>query len=106
MSESLPYNRCFIYYSRECLCDSTGATGFVAGHILHSLLKAGFKVKATVHSKEKADRLIELYPSWKDDLQVVVVEDIARDGSFDEAVKGVTGVRTHPDIWFRLKTMF
>lgn len=67
----------------------------MAGHILHSLLNAGFKVKAAVHSKEKADRLMELYPSHKHDLQTVVVEDIAKEGSFDEAVKGVTGVRIH-----------
>lgn len=36
---------------------------------------------------------MELYPSRKNDLQVVVIEDIAKAGSFDEAVKGVTGVR-------------
>lgn len=64
----------------------------MAGHILNSLLDAGFKVKATVHSQQKADRLRELYPARENDLQVVVVEDIAKDGAFDEAVKGVTGV--------------
>lgn len=69
----------------------------MAGHILNSLLNAGFKVKATVHSKEKADRLMELYPSRGGDLQVVVVEDIAKEGAFDEAVQGVTGVRIYTD---------
>lgn len=33
-----------------------------------------------------------LYGSRGDDLEVVVVEDIAKPGSFDEAVKGVQGV--------------
>lgn len=46
-----------------------------------------------MHSPEKADRLRELYPARENDLQIVVVEDIAKDGAFDDAVKGVTGVR-------------
>ncbi|KAK9364860.1 hypothetical protein V1509DRAFT_634943 [Lipomyces kononenkoae] len=66
----------------------TGASGFIAGHVLKMLLDKGYTVKATVRSQSKADYLKSLYPSDAK-LSFAIVEDIAAPKAFDEAVKGV-----------------
>ncbi|KAK9233994.1 hypothetical protein V1525DRAFT_414551 [Lipomyces kononenkoae] len=66
----------------------TGASGFIAGHVLKILLKEGYTVKATVRSKSKADYLKDLYHGDAK-LSFEIVEDIGAPGAFDEAVKGV-----------------
>ncbi|KAL7265992.1 hypothetical protein RUND412_011477, partial [Rhizina undulata] len=35
----------------------TGASGFVAGHVLNSLLDSGYRVRCTVRSKAKFDEI-------------------------------------------------
>jgi nucleoside-diphosphate-sugar epimerase len=73
----------------------TGATGFVAGHVIRQLLQRGYKVRGTVCDTEKASRLIDdHFKSYaeKGDLELVEVPDMAVDGAFDEAVKAVTAV--------------
>ncbi|KAK9249216.1 hypothetical protein V1506DRAFT_527370 [Lipomyces tetrasporus] len=66
----------------------TGASGFIAGHVLKILLEKGYTVKATVRSQSKADYLKGLYPADAK-LSFAIVEDIAAPNAFDEAVKGV-----------------
>ncbi|KAK9360979.1 hypothetical protein V1504DRAFT_406804 [Lipomyces starkeyi] len=66
----------------------TGASGFIAGHVLKILLEKGYTVKATVRSQSKADYLKSLYPA-DSKLSFVIVEDIAVPNAFDEAVKDV-----------------
>lgn len=41
----------------------------------------------TVRSTSKGDKLIEAHPESKGKLSYVIVEDIAKEGAFDEAVK-------------------
>jgi hypothetical protein len=42
----------------------------------------------TVRSQEKADRIAKAHPSYgKDKLDFVIVEDIAQEGAFEDAVK-------------------
>ncbi|KAK9455155.1 hypothetical protein V1511DRAFT_499613 [Dipodascopsis uninucleata] len=65
----------------------TGASGFIAGHILKLLLEKGYTVKATVRSQDKADYLKKLYPVDAK-LSFVIVPDIAAPNAFDEAVIG------------------
>ncbi|GAA5902470.1 SDR family oxidoreductase [Sporobolomyces salmoneus] len=71
----------------------TGGTGFVASSVILAYLEKGFKVRATARSQEKIDRWNSYQRSRSVDisnLSWVIVKDIASDGAFDEAIKGVT----------------
>ncbi|KAB5527978.1 hypothetical protein GE09DRAFT_410038 [Coniochaeta sp. 2T2.1] len=64
----------------------TGGTGFIASHILDQLLAHGYTVVATVRSKEKGPSLRSSLPESCTNFDFVVVEDITKEGAFDEAV--------------------
>jgi nucleoside-diphosphate-sugar epimerase len=70
----------------------TGASGFVATHVISAFLSAGYHVRGTVRSESKAESTAAVFPSFKSQLSFVVVPDIAAPGAFDEPVKGVDGV--------------
>ncbi|KAL8869022.1 MAG: hypothetical protein Q9174_004582 [Haloplaca sp. 1 TL-2023] len=66
----------------------TGGSGFIAVHVLEALLKQGHSVVTSVRSETKAQMLRDTFPdASKDRLDFVIVDDIARPGAFDEAVK-------------------
>ncbi|KAL2217995.1 ketoreductase [Thermoascus aurantiacus ATCC 26904] len=66
----------------------TGGSGFIAAHVLDVLLEHGFEVVTTVRSEEKGRRILDVHPNTpKEKLSYVIVEDIAKEGAFDEAVK-------------------
>jgi len=66
----------------------TGGSGFIAAHVLEYLLEHGHSVVTTVRSTEKAQKIKEAHPKiGKDKLDFVIVEDIAQEGAFDNAVK-------------------
>ncbi|RPA96466.1 NAD(P)-binding protein [Choiromyces venosus 120613-1] len=65
----------------------TGASGFIASHILELLLQRGYSVRFTVRSEEKAQKLLEAHKQYRDKLDYALVGDIAQPGAFDEAVK-------------------
>ncbi|ORX38574.1 D-lactaldehyde dehydrogenase [Kockovaella imperatae] len=69
----------------------TGASGFVGSHVSQHFLKGGFKVRGTVRSESKGEYLKKLFKN-DGDFDYVIVDDIAKDGAFDEAVKGVDAV--------------
>ncbi|KAI0391862.1 3-beta hydroxysteroid dehydrogenase/isomerase family protein [Xylariaceae sp. FL0594] len=65
----------------------TGGSGFIAAHILESLLTHGHSVVTTVRSEQKGKQILDAHPKYgKDKLDFVVVEDIAVPGAFDSAV--------------------
>lgn len=65
----------------------TGGSGFIAAHVLESLLSRGHSVVTTVRSQEKADNIKEAYPNvGKDKLDFAIVEDIAKLDAFEKAV--------------------
>lgn len=75
----------------------TGASGFIALHIIDELIRKGYTVIGTVRSQSKADNITrqftQLYPAVK--LSFEIVEDIAADGAFNDVLKNhpeVTGV--------------
>ncbi|CUA76880.1 NADPH-dependent aldehyde reductase ARI1 [Saccharomyces cerevisiae S288c] [Rhizoctonia solani] len=72
----------------------TGASGFIAVWVVKTFLEAGYSVRGTVRSASKGDYLVNLFKSHGDKFQYVIVEDIAKEGAFDEAVKGVDAI-TH-----------
>ncbi|KAK1085238.1 Glycine-rich RNA-binding protein 2, mitochondrial [Friedmanniomyces endolithicus] len=66
----------------------TGGSGFIAAHVLDILLEHGHSVVTTVRSQEKAKKIAENHKEHgKDKLDFAIVEDIAQENAFDEAVK-------------------
>ncbi|KAI8986793.1 NAD(P)-binding protein [Trametes punicea] len=70
----------------------TGANGYIAVWVVKTLLDQGFSVRGTVRSESKAADVRKIFKSYGDKFEVVVVEDITKDGAFDEAVKGVDAI--------------
>ena len=72
----------------------TGVSGYIASHTALQLLEAGYNVRGTVRSKEKAEWLYELFDKkyGKGTFEAVVVPDMMAEDAFNEAIKGVKGV--------------
>ncbi|EAS36607.3 ketoreductase [Coccidioides immitis RS] len=65
----------------------TGGSGFIAAHVLDTLLERGHSVVTTVRSEEKAQRIRDAHPGVpKAKLDFVIVPDIAKPDAFDKAV--------------------
>jgi len=81
----------------ELVC-VTGATGFIAAHIIKLLLQEGYHVNATVRSlkdKEKYQFLVDFEPSGTEESKRKLKffeANLTVDGSFDQALAGCTYV--------------
>jgi len=71
----------------------TGASGFIASHIVEQLLAAGYDVRGTVRRPGDAERYAYLreLPGAAERLQLIQA-DLLEPGVFDEAVEGCVGV--------------
>ncbi|KAI5964577.1 GRP1 [Candida pseudojiufengensis] len=63
----------------------SGASGFIAQHIVKLLLETGYTVIGTVRTKEKGEKLKNLI-NFKE-FNYVIIPDISVPGSFDDAFK-------------------
>ena len=70
----------------------TGANGFLAVYTVQKYLQAGYSVRGTVRSLSKSAFLTEKFSDYGGRFELVVVEDITKEGAFDEAVKGVDAI--------------
>ncbi|KAJ7448342.1 D-lactaldehyde dehydrogenase [Mycena latifolia] len=70
----------------------SGANGFIAAWVIRSLLEEGFSVRGAVRSAMKGIHLCDMFASHGDKFELVVVPDMAQEGAFDEAVKGVDAI--------------
>ncbi|KAL1311401.1 hypothetical protein AAFC00_001567 [Neodothiora populina] len=70
----------------------TGASGFVAAHVLNSFLKNGYHVRGTVRSEATAEAVRKSHARYADQLSFAIVPDISAPHAFDKAVVGVDGV--------------
>ncbi|KAF8875845.1 hypothetical protein BD779DRAFT_1664099 [Infundibulicybe gibba] len=70
----------------------TGASGFIGVWVIRNLLEKGYKVRGVVRSERKVDYIRNLFSEYEDRLEMVVVQDITEEGTFDEAIKGVDAV--------------
>lgn len=64
----------------------TGASGFVASHVLELLVSRGYAVKATVRTQSKADYINSRYSGKP--VETVIVPDIQDAHAFDDTLKG------------------
>ena len=88
----------------------TGANGYLAVWVVKKFLEAGYSVRGTVRSLAKSSFLKDTFSNYGDRFELVVVEDITKDGAFDDAVRGVDAIAhtaspchhkaTHPDGMF------
>lgn len=71
----------------------TGANGYLAVWVVKKYLEAGYSVRGTVRSLSKSAFLKDKFGHYGNDrFELVVVEDITKDGAFDEAVRGVDAI--------------
>ncbi|KIJ56315.1 hypothetical protein M422DRAFT_150365, partial [Sphaerobolus stellatus SS14] len=67
----------------------TGASGFVASWVVKESNSRGYLVRGIVRSAAKGEHLKELFGGQ---FEYVIVEDVPKNGTFDEAVKDVDAV--------------
>ncbi|KLJ13171.1 dihydroflavonol-4-reductase [Blastomyces silverae] len=73
--------------TRILLTGSNSGSGFIAAHVLDTLLQSGHSVVTTVRSEEKARKIRDSHPNVpKDKLDFAIVEDVAKLDAFDKAV--------------------
>ncbi|PPQ80464.1 hypothetical protein CVT25_001782 [Psilocybe cyanescens] len=72
----------------------TGANGYIAMWVTRLLLERGYAVRGTVRSEDKAQFMKDYFNGIgiAEKLETMVVEDIIKDGVFDEAVKGIDAI--------------
>jgi nucleoside-diphosphate-sugar epimerase len=70
----------------------TGANSYLATWVLKKYLEAGYSVRGTVRSLYKSAFLVDKFANYGDRFELVVVEDITKDGAFDQAVMGVDAI--------------
>jgi uncharacterized protein YbjT (DUF2867 family) len=79
---------------KDSLILLSGATAFLAGHIANQFLKDGYRIRGTVRSLGKIQWFQDFCDAnyGKGRFEAVEVKDMAVEGAFDEAIKGVSGV--------------
>jgi hypothetical protein len=70
----------------------TGANGYLATWVVSKYLEAGYSVRGAVRSLTKSAFLNDKFAQYGGRFELVVVDDITKDGAFDEAVKGVDAI--------------
>lgn len=73
----------------------TGATSYVASHIIKQFLERGYRVRGTVRNASDASWIVnEAFKPYADagDFELIAVPDIGADHAFNEAVKGVSAI--------------
>ncbi|KAL7787305.1 hypothetical protein V8C43DRAFT_289275 [Trichoderma afarasin] len=72
----------------------TGATGYVAGHVIHQALTKGYNVRACVRSESAREKILATFPNYGSQLSFAPVKDITSPEFFKDAFAdgAVTGV--------------
>jgi nucleoside-diphosphate-sugar epimerase len=69
----------------------TGSSGYIGSHVVNEALAAGYKVRGTARSEEKAEHTKKIFNN-NPHYSTAIVADFQHEGVFDEAVKGVDAV--------------
>lgn len=67
----------------------TGATGFIGSHVVQNALAAGTRVRLSVRKEEQIHTLKHLFAAEPNQLESVVVPDIASPEAFTGKLEGV-----------------
>ncbi|KAG8526532.1 uncharacterized protein KY384_008732 [Bacidia gigantensis] len=72
----------------------TGASGYIASHIVDQLLERGYRVRGSVRNAAKSSFLNELYSKRHGDgkFELIGIADYMKPEGYTEALKDVTGV--------------
>ncbi|KDR70025.1 hypothetical protein GALMADRAFT_255392 [Galerina marginata CBS 339.88] len=72
----------------------SGANGYIAMWVTRLLLERGYAVRGTVRTDAKAKFMKDYFTSlgYGDKLELVIAEDIVKEGAFDDAVKDVDAI--------------
>jgi len=72
----------------------TGVNGFIGSHVADQLMEAGYRVRGTTRHVSKVQELSALWKQkfGKGIFEVYTVEDMAKEGAFDDAVKGIINI--------------
>lgn len=70
----------------------TGATGFIASHIIQQLLSLGFHVRATVRTASKASTSQTTTHQNHPNYSTAIVPDIAAPNAFQDAIRNVDAI--------------
>ncbi|UKZ78864.1 hypothetical protein TrVFT333_006610 [Trichoderma virens FT-333] len=72
----------------------TGATGYVAGHVINQALTKGYNVRACVRSESAREKILSAFPNYSSQLSFASIKDITNAEFFRDAFAGdaVTGV--------------
>ncbi|KAK3687981.1 hypothetical protein B0T22DRAFT_498222 [Podospora appendiculata] len=73
----------------------TGATGFVASHVIKQFLERGYKVRGTVRDFVKASWLVDdVFKPYAEtgQFELALVPDLGSAHAFDDAIKGISAI--------------
>ncbi|KII85574.1 hypothetical protein PLICRDRAFT_178626 [Plicaturopsis crispa FD-325 SS-3] len=72
----------------------TGITGYIASHVAQQLLQAGYSVRGTTRTAQKATFLREKFTREYGEgrIEIIEIPDVTVEGALDQAIKGVSGV--------------
>ncbi|KAL8763274.1 MAG: hypothetical protein Q9203_007427 [Teloschistes exilis] len=72
----------------------TGVNGYIGSHIADQFLEAGYRVRGSTRDVDKATCVREFFSKkyGEGKFETVVVADMVKEGAFDEAVKGCSGI--------------
>ncbi|KAF8879131.1 D-lactaldehyde dehydrogenase [Infundibulicybe gibba] len=70
----------------------TGANSFIGMWVVRELLEKGYRVRGAVRGLSKARYVQGVFAAYGDKLEMAVVEDITKEGAFDEAIRGISAV--------------
>ncbi|KAF8989798.1 D-lactaldehyde dehydrogenase [Cyathus striatus] len=70
----------------------TGVNGFLAMWCARRLLERGYAVRGTVRSGGKGAYVEKYFERYGDRFEAVVVDEVTKEGAFDESLAGVHGV--------------
>ncbi|KAG2057424.1 hypothetical protein BDR06DRAFT_1005063 [Suillus hirtellus] len=80
------------YINKDHAVLVSGVNSYIAVWVVRTLLEKGYSVHRTVRSEEKAVHLRQLFSSYGDKHEVIIIEDITKEGAFDKAVKGIDAI--------------
>lgn len=71
----------------------TGASGYIAAHVIKEFLNSGYRVVGTVRSESTAAHIRVTHAAYAGDrLSLMIIPDLVAPGAFNGAVKDVDGV--------------